>query len=522
MDKKIFKYEDIKDKILSGIDLIANPVKQTLSPKGGNVLFENGYGSHFLSNDGETIAKNISVNDQIEEAVIDIIKQSSRRTNSEAGDGTTTSILLSQVLSKEGLKLKDEGVSWIEIRDNFNKMASVLVENISKRKRTISNDDDIRFVARISANNDDKIATDVLDIVKTAGEDGMVFLEGNQKPETEIIKDLGFMINSGVPYQELLTTAGNPVVRYKGVPVLVTDKKIYYPEEAETILRTIIKSGHKEVVVVAKDIVGEAVNVFVTNHQKGNVHVLLVKSDNKNEIEDLAAYLGCKVITEKTGSLVDKITIKDFVIANQVYADPQKTLITPSTSATKELKGLIKYLKDELKKDKDNQVFKKRLASLTNGVVTVKVGGATEMEVREKIYRYEDAVNATRSAMKHGYLVGGGISLLRAYNPDQYSGYMKGIAKKFTESVVRQIALNCGKHPDTVVENILSKSDLTYGYNALTDKFGDLLKEKVFDSYKVLELAIQNSVSVANILVSINNYIVNDLENEKGKKDKQD
>lgn len=508
MGKIILSSKEIRDRVIKAIDIIADPVVSSLCPKGSNVLFETDKGEHMLTNDGITIARSISVSDPLENSIIEIVKGASLRTNNEAGDGTTTSILLSRVLTKEGLRLIDNGESWIEIRDKFNAMGDSLKKRITQKRIDVKGDEDLKNIAKISSNNDDIIAQHILNVVKVAKEDGMVFLEPSNNSETEIVKDLGYMVRSGIPHQEF-APEGQFTVTYKDVPVLITDKKIYYPEEAEGILRTAIEAGHKSIVIIATDVIGEAVNIFIANHQQGVINVLFIKQGSSSfPLQDLASYLGGKVISEKTGNLVGDLTAKDFIIAKQVFADPRKTLITPQVTASKELKERIKSIKSELKKDPDNESLKQRLSSLTTGIVTIKIGGNTPVEVRERIFRYEDALNATRSAMKHGYLVGGGLSLLNAFNPKDYDVEMLPIAKKYTEAVIRQIADNCGKHQDTIIENVKGN----HGYNALTDEYEDLLKAGVIDPYQVIKLSIDNSISVANTLISIKNYVLVDRE----------
>ncbi len=519
MDKQIFKYKDIRDKILLGLETISAPVSSTLSPKGSNVLFENQYGDFIMTNDGITIAKEISVKDRLVNSVVEIVKGASLKTNSEAGDGTTTTVILTNVLSREALKLIEEGHSWIDVRNELNNLGSSLMKRIDSMKIDIKTDSDLRNVAMISANNDNDIAGNVLEVIKTAGEDGLVFIEPHSKSKTELIKDLGFMIKNGILFQELLFDS-RPIVKLDGVNVLITDKRIYYPEEAEAILRVAIESGWESVAIVARDFIGESVPVFVANHKK-NIKVVLIKdpkaTETSNEsLEDLALYLGGKVITERTGNLVNNISSKDFIYVNSVYQDPQKTLITPKISNSKQLRERVNYIKEELSKDKENKNLKERLSSLTTGVVTVKVGGATGLELREKMFRYEDAINATRAAKRFGYLVGGGLSLLNAYNEKDYPKISQ-LAKKYTEAVTRQIAHNCGKHEDTVVETIHSGKK-NYGYNALTDKYEDLLSAGVVDAYLVIKMAIENSISATNSLISINYYIINEQqEDEKSK-----
>lgn len=529
MNKLTFERKEVKDKILSGLDFISNPVISTLSPRGMNVLIETEDGNHILTNDGVTIAKNISSEDQIEQSIIEIVKEAALRTNVEVGDGTTTTILLSQILIKEALKLIEDGHSWIDVRDQLNSFAEELIKTIEKEKILVKNDKSLLEVATTSANNDKEIAKYVLEAIKVAREDGMIFIDGNNKKETEVNKDLGFMIKCGVQYQELFVD-NKGIVIFKNTPVLITDKKLYYAEEAETILRTVVKEGYKNVVVVAKDIMGEALNVFITNHSKGIIQVMLVKDVNVTDkdttsLHDLAIYLGGKVISDKVGSLVNKLTEKDFVIINQAYSDVNKTLFTPKALASKELKERIKTLQDELEKDKENKTLKSRIASLTTGIVTIKVGGNTPLELREKVYRYEDAINATRAAMRYGYLPGGGTSLLRAYRALQghcsRSPDYATLFKRYCESIVRQIAKNCGKHEDTVLEKVYAGKGEVYGfgYNALTDKYEDLLKAGIVDPFRVIEMSIRNSVSVACIIISIDHYIINKQEDESKTKE---
>lgn len=517
MDKKIHKASDIDDQIKSGIDFIAKPVASTLGPKGNNVIFEDPSGQYIMTNDGVTIAKNVSSKNRIEEAIIEIIKTAALRTNSEGGDGTTTTTTLAAVLAKEAMKLIADGYSWIEVRDNLNIIKDAVLKKLEKQKIKVDGKKGLREIASISANNDAEIAENVMKAIEVAKEEGMIFLEGNNKPTTELIEDLGFMVQSGVLYQELMTEAGKNSVVFKDTPVLLTDKKLYYSEEAETILRTAVKAGHKSIVIVARDFMGDALNTLIANHTKGVIKVMLVKAEvdekNSEKLQDLAIYIDGKVITEKTGSLVNKITADDFVLVNQVFSDPMKTLFTPKTSNTKKLKERIAFLREELEKDKENEEAKRRLAHLTTGVVTIRVGGYTAIDMREKVFRYEDAVCATRSAMKHGYLVGGGTALLRSYDEKECANKdFLPLYRKFTEAIVRQIADNAGKHSDTVITTINLSSVANQGYNAREDKYEDLLKAGVIDPFMVVKLAVEGAVSTAITIVSVKYYMVNDIE----------
>lgn len=522
-NKVVYSYGQFKDKVPEALRTIADPVRQTLSPKGGNVLFEDDYGSPTWTNDGATIARNTSVKDPLVNYIVNIIKQGSLKTNMEAGDGTTTSIVLARILLKEGMKLRDEGMNPRVLRLKLEKMADILVDNIRKNVIKIKGDKDLENIATISANNDTDIAKDVLRVVKFAGEDGMIFLEGNNKAETEVTTEPGYRLESGLFSPELRTDKHRIVANYKDVPVFITDKRLYYGEEAETILNTVLKAGYKKCVIVARDFVGQTPQYFIANHNKGVIDVLLVKDQtateqNTERLDDLATYLGGKVIKEKTGSLVNKVKIEDFVMANQVYSDPEKTIFTPKVVNTKAVNGLVEALKEELKKHKEDNNLKKRVGSLTTGTTTIKVGGSTQLEITEKLHRFEDAINATRAAMKDGYLVGGGIALLRSFNKDEHDEDIRSLVKKFSEESLRQIAENCGKHEETVIHTVLESKNQTFGYNALTDKYEDLLKAGVVDPLRVTEMAIRNAVSVSNALLSSNYIIVHEQEGESDSK----
>ena len=520
MHKTIHIFENIKEKIIHAVDTISDPVRGTISPKGRNCLFQDDKGNIYSTNDGATIVKNISVKDPIENAIIDIVKASSLKTNSEVGDGTSTSILLSQILVKEGLKLVESGYNPMELKEKFNEFAEKLIKSLKVQAIKIKNDKDLFNIAKISANNDEKIAKEVVQVIKVAGTDGMIFLEPGSE-ETEIIEDTGFIINTGLLAPELKNDPSRFVATYKNVPVFITDKRLYYKAEAESIMSTVLLAGYKQVIIVARDFLGESLTSFMGNHLQGKISLLLIKDSTATEqkadtLHDLADYLGGKVIMEKNGDMVGKITIKDFVIADKVFQDPIKSILTTKNPDSKTLKNKISAIRTELKADKDNKDLKKRLACLTNGMVTVKIGGRTGIEQTENMYRYEDSIHATRAAIKDGYLVGGGIAILNAFydNLHWFDTELVPTFKKFCQGNVRQIALNCGKHPEFILEQIRNDKNKNTGYNAMTDKIEDLLKMGVVDPFKVTENAVNNSVSITNQIISSNFLIVNDLEEE--------
>jgi chaperonin GroEL len=510
--KLIQSRKEVRDKILHAVDLIVNPVVQTLSPQGGNVLYEDSQGGLYVTNDGVTIAKEISSSDPTEDAVITLIKHAALKSNAVAGDGTTTVTLFSGSLIRDGLKMLENGVKPMELKRQLVEFGRKLKSHITPI--TIDNDDQLLNIARISSNSDDKIAADILKVIKTAGQDGMVFINPNSKPETEIEEDSGYVIEEGM-FSPEFANLNAFTAAYENVHVLVTDKRIYYEQEAETILRTAVEAGIKNLVIVARDFIGKSINVFTANHNRGVINLLLVKhsgiSDTSNVAgSDLATYLGGKLVTEKDGKLVNNMTADQFILAKKVHSNNLRTVLVTQNPFNPALQDLIESIKAEKEKQETDEL-EKRLAILTTGMVTIKVGGATGIEMRERMFRYEDAINATRSAMKHGYLVGGGLAVMNAYVEAEHPLEFQPMFRRFAESSIRQIAENCGEHADSVV----SKCYGTTGYNAKTGQFEDLLEAGVIDPYKVTEMAIDNSISVALAILTSNYIIVNSREKEK-------
>lgn len=524
MIKQVYRIADIRAEILKGVDMLVDPVKGTMSPKGRNVVFEDNDHALFVTNDGVTIAKSIYVKDPIKNAIIQMIKGSSMKTNTEVGDGTSTSLLLTQVLMHEGFKLIEAGWNGMELKKHLEQFREDTVASLKKHATRIKGDDDVFKVARVSANNDEEVAKNVVRVVKVAGLDGMVFIEGNNKQETELVEELGYQTEGGIFAPELANQGRFNAV-YENVAVLLTDKRIYYAEEAETIIKAAMEAGHKNLVVVARDFIGQSVNMFLANHGKG-INLLLIKDTritdtNRDSLHDLAAYLGGSIVSEKLGKIVDNVSADDFVIAERVWADPVKALLVSQKPNNRQLKKTIASIRAELKKDKDNDFFKKRLASLTSGTVTIKVGGATPLEVKEKVYRYEDSISAARAAMRDGYLTGGGVALYRTLDAKKYPSDLEPMFRKFTNANIRQIAENCGEHTASILNHIGVMSNPNIGYNAVTGKVEDLDKAGVWDPFKVTEMAVVNSISIAAQIIS-SDYLIIEDEGQEDKENNKD
>lgn len=506
--KQLYREIDVREKILNAVNKISLPVVETIGPKGKNVLYESAKGNFELTNDGITIVRGIDLDDPIEHAVVEIIKDASLRTNNEAGDGTSTTVLYAHTLIKKALELRDGGMTHTAIKEALEGVLDALIKRLSKTKKEVKDEKTKYNIALVSAGGDTEIAGNVIETVKTAGLTGMVYLELNPNEKTLLEKQEGFRIGAGMKFQNLYNDVARPQMSYKDIPVIMFDKTLYYADEAEQILRVAMDLGYKEVCIVAKDFLGDAPNTFIANHTRGTMGVVLATVADETALDDLAVFLGGVVVSESGGRRVDSVNKEDFVIAGNIAADPQKILFT-NVEESDGLKERIKYIKSELIKDKDNKQFKERLASLTNGIVTLKIGGRTEREAREKVYRYEDSVNALRAAMKDGFLVGGGLSMYNAYDKSDYEDDTEeGVARALCQASIRQIASNA-QH--TIEWKKITKS---VGYNARTDEYENLLESGVVEPFRATEMALRNAVTVAVILTSIGTFILNKPEDK--------
>lgn len=512
--KLINETQDVKKRVLNAVSKIADPVVQTLSPLGGNVLYEDASGNVFVTNDGVTIAKQVSSDDPVEDAIIRVIKYGALKTNQIAGDGTTTTILLTSSLIRDGLDLIEKGMNVMELKKMYERYGERVIKRLNPIH--INDDEELLSIARISSSGDEEISQNVFKIVKTAGDSGMVFINPSTNDKTEIIEDTGFVINQGFLHQALAND-GTMKATYENVHIMVTDKRLYYEQECKTILEIAIKNGIKNLVIVARDFIGKAPNFLIANHTEGFINLLLIKHPDAKEndstpLSDLATYLGCPLITEKQGKLVNGLTLDDFTIAKKVYATKDKSVIVTNNPENNALVRLINELEEAKERDKEDKETSNRLATLTTGTVTISVSGKTPIETQEKIFRYEDAINATRSAMKDGYLVGGGLSLLDA---GLYYETREDWKYNFATASIRQIANNCGLDE----EEVLCRSFGGWGYNVKTGKFEDLVKAGVIDPYQVTKMAVENSISIA-IAILTSRFIITNSEKDLWKTNK--
>jgi chaperonin GroEL len=530
-DKLVHSYNQIKEKILEASEELANPVRETMSPQGRNVIFQTKTGQFLSTNDGVTIAKNIQSNDEIKDGFIHIIKEAALQTNNKVGDGTSTSILLSYVLLKEMFKMVEDGLSITEIKDELEIFKKEMLGAIDEICIKDVDNDTLRDIAKISANNDDEIADRVMEIINISGTDGMINLEkGGEKTELDI--DNGYVVNGGILSPDFLKEPGAFSVEYKDVPVLVTDKRIYYKNEVRKIMEVVINAGYENVVIVAKDFIGESQNSLSALHKSADSNIKnilpvkdsLVTDNNATSLSDLAMYLNGEMVSQSRGEMVTNLTIDDFCIAKSVKSNPQKTVIERNDEDNKSLDKHIEGLRKEKEDNPDDDTKSRRLAALTNGMVTVKVGADTDIEKTESLFRYEDAINATRSAIREGILRGGGMAIWTAWNmiEEKIGKDFRHSFGRVSTSPVEQILDNSDEAKKNIMDKLKEETspESHGGYNAKTRELSDLIEDGVVDPVKVTKQAISNSISVVKQIIT-SNYLVlqkNDKEQQRNKK----
>lgn len=533
MRKLVHSYENIKDKILEAAKDIANPVRQTMSPQGKNVIFETDSGKFVSTNDGVTIAKNIDSNDDIKQGFIDIIKETALQTNNRVGDGTSTSILVSYVLLREVFKALDDGATITDIKKYIDQYRDDMLEAVDSLKMEVD-DDILHNIAEISANNDSELAEKVMEIIGISGTDGMINLErGGDTTELEI--DEGFIVHGGILEPEFLNEAGKFDVSYTDVPVLITDKRLYYKNEVRKIMEVVINAGYKDVVIVARDFIGESKKALASLHNSPESEIRNVlpvkdpfaKENDPSSLKDLALYLNGKMVSESSGEMVTTLSFEDFCIATDVKSNPNKTVINRQEVDNKELDKHIEGLREKKENNPEDEESSRRLAALTNGMVTVKVGANTDIEKTELIFRYEDSINATRSAMREGALRGGGMSMWTAWKMVQDNDFPFEFMRAFekaSRSPVEQILENSDENIKNMIEELeeYATSESEMGYNAKNREISNLVTDGVVDAADSTVQAIKNATSVVKQIITSNYLILKKHVKEEGEQGDKD
>jgi len=514
MAKQILFNEDARIKLKAGVDKLANAVKVTIGPKGRNVVLDKGYGAPQIVNDGVTIAKEIELEDKFENMGAELIKEVASKTNDVAGDGTTTATVLAQAIVNEGLKNVAAGANPIILRHGIEKGVKALVEELKRISKPISSREEKKQVASISA-NDEIIGDIIAEVLEEVGNEGVVTVEEGQSfgVEKEIVKGMQFDKGYVSPY--MITNAERMEAGYSDVPVLITDKKISSLQTILPLLEKLAQNGRKELVIIAEDVDGEALTTLVLNKLRGAFNVLAVKApgfgDRRKEmLNDIAILTGGKVITEELGLKLENADLSDLGNAGKIIATKESTTIVDGRGNKQELEKRISQINKEIElsdSDFDKEKLKERVAKLSGGVAVIKVGAATETEMKEKKLRIEDALAATKAAIEEGIVIGGGTALIRvskALNNIEVSGDEKigaEILAKAIEEPLKQIANNAGAKGDVVVEEVKKASD-NIGYNALTGKFEDLIVSGIIDPTKVTRSALQNAASAAAMILT--------------------
>jgi len=496
-----------------GVDQLTNAVKVTLGPKGRNVVIEKSYGGPIITKDGVTVAKEIELEDKFENIGAELVKEVASKTNDAAGDGTTTATILAQAMIAEGLKMVASGVSPIELRQGIEKKVGEIVANLKKMSKTISTKEEIAQVASISA-NDPEIGKIIAEAMEAVGKDGVITVEEGQT--FGVIKEVveGMQFDKGYVSGYMVTNTETMKAEFNEPYILITDKKIASVQEILPLLEKMAQSGKKDLVIIADEIEGEALATFVVNKLRGTFNVLGIKAPGfgdrrKAILEDIAILTGGKFITEEVGLKLENAKIEDLGQARKVVSTKDDTTIVEGKGDKKAIDNRVAAIRKELEitdSDYDKEKLQERLAKLAGGVAVIKVGAATEVEMKEKKDRIEDALNATRAAVAEGVVAGGGLALAQAGNAfDELTDKKDDPAgSKLVDIAVlepiKQIVANAGKDGSLVLYNIMKEykaGNKNLGYNAMTDKFEDMFAAGIVDPTKVVRSALENAASAA-------------------------
>ena len=514
MAKQIIFDEAARNKLKAGVDKLANAVRVTMGPKGRNVVLDKGYGAPQIVNDGVTIAKEIELEDKFENMGAELIKEVASRTNDVAGDGTTTATVLAQAMVNEGLKNVAAGANPVIIRHGIEKGVAALVENLKAQSKQISSKEEKQQVASISA-NDPAVGQIIAEVLEEVGNDGVVTVEEGQSfgIEKEIVKGMQFDKGYVAPY--MITNPERMEAEYANVPILITDKKISALADILPVLEKLAQSGRKDLVIIADEIEGEALTTFIVNKLRGTFNVLAVKApgfgDRRKELlADIAIVTGGRVISEDIGLKLSAAEPEMLGMAAKVVATKEHTTIVGGKGDQGEIDARVASITKQLElsdSDFDKEKLRERLAKLSGGVAVIKVGAATETEMKEKKLRIEDALAATKAAIEEGIVAGGGTALVRAaaaLDGVNVSGDEKvgvDILRQAILSPLMQIAQNAGQNGAVVVEAV-KKLEGNMGYNALTGEYEDLVAKGIIDPTKVTRTALQNAASAAAMILT--------------------
>ena len=507
---------DARDRMLRGIDILNNAVKVTLGPKGRNVVLDKSFGAPRITKDGVTVAKEIELADKFENMGAQMVREVASKTSDVAGDGTTTATVLAAAIVKEGSKAVAAGMNPMDLKRGVDLAVDAIVKDLEKNSKKVTSNEEIAQVGTISANGDREIGDFLAKAMQKVGNEGVITVEEAKSLETELDVVEGMQFDRGYISPYFITNADKMRAEMEDPYILIYEKKLSGLQELLPLLESVVQTG-KPLLIVAEDVEGEALATLVVNKLRGGLKVAAVKAPGfgdrrKAMLQDIAVLTGGQTISEDLGIKLDKVTVNMLGRAKRVMIDKENTTIIHGAGKKADIEARVNQIKTEIEEttsDYDREKLQERLAKLAGGVAVIRVGGATETEVKERKDRVDDAMHATRAAVEEGILPGGGVALLRSVealkrlnteNEDQKHGVE--IVRKAIQMPARQIAINAGADGSVVVGKIMDKDQYSYGYDAQTGEYGNLVTKGIIDPTKVVRCALQGAVSVAGLLIT--------------------
>jgi chaperonin GroEL len=517
MSAKDVKFStDARDRMLRGVNILADAVKTTLGPKGRNVVIDKSFGAPRITKDGVTVAKEIELSDKFENMGAQLVKEVAARTNDEAGDGTTTATVLAQAIVREGLKSVAAGLNPMDLKRGIDLATTKVVAAIKAASRPVKDSDEVAQVGTISANGEAQIGRFIADAMQKVGNEGVITVEENKGLETEVEVVEGMQFDRGYLSPYFVTNPDKMIADLDDVLILIHEKKLSSLQPMVPLLEAVIQS-QKPLVIISEDVEGEALATLVVNKLRGGLKIAAVKAPGfgdrrKAMLQDIAILTGGQVISEDLGMKLENVGLDMLGRAKKVTINKDNTTIVDGAGDKAEIEARVAQIRQQVEEttsDYDKEKLQERLAKLAGGVAVIRVGGMTEIEVKERKDRVDDALNATRAAVQEGIVLGGGVALVQAgkvldglkgANSDQDVGI--AIIRRALEAPLRQIAENSGVDGAVVVGKIRDSKDVTFGFNAQTEEYGDMFKFGVIDPAKVTRTALENAASVASLLIT--------------------
>jgi len=514
--KEVKFSQDARERMLRGVDILTNAVKVTLGPKGRNVVLDKSFGAPRITKDGVTVAKEIELEDKFENMGAQMVREVASKTSDTAGDGTTTATLLAHAIVREGAKAVAAGGNPMDLKRGIDLAVNAVVQELKNKSKKVTSSDEIAQVGTISANGDQDVGKMIAEAMKKVGNEGVITVEEAKSLESELEVVEGMQFDRGYISPYFITNAEKMVAELEDPYILIYEKKLSGLQALLPLLEKVVQSG-RPLLVIAEDVEGEALATLVVNKLRGGLKVAAVKAPGfgdrrKAMLQDVAVLTGGEMISEDLGIKLENVTMDMLGRAKRVSITKDDTTIVDGAGKKKDIEGRIAQIKQQIEdttSDYDREKLQERLAKLAGGVAVIKVGGSTEVEVKEKKDRVDDALNATRAAVEEGIVPGGGVALMRALktleglkpgNDDQRVGI--NIVRRALQAPARQIAENAGEDGAVVAGKILDSKDYSFGYNAQTGEYGDLVKQGVIDPAKVVRTALQDAASVAGLLVT--------------------